>query len=66
MTSITINIPDEQLQKLQALAQENGISLEDLLRARRIEDWLSQPTSEFAQAANYVLNKNTELYRRLA
>ena len=61
MACITINISDEQLQKLQALAQENGISLEDLLRAR-IEDWLSQPTSEFAQAANYVLNKNTELY----
>ncbi|MEH2331426.1 hypothetical protein [Nostoc sp.] len=36
---------DEQLRKLQALVQENGISLEDLLRAR-IEDWLSQPTSE--------------------
>ncbi|WP_298912699.1 ribbon-helix-helix protein, CopG family [uncultured Nostoc sp.] len=65
MAFITINISDEQLQKLQALAQENGISLEDLLRAR-IEDWLSQPTSEFAQAANYVLNKNAELYRRLA
>ena len=65
MASITINISDEQLQKLQALAQENGISLEDLLRAR-IEDWLSQPTSEFAQATNYVLNKNTELYQRLA
>ncbi|MBN3905242.1 MAG: DNA-binding protein [Nostoc sp. NMS1] len=65
MASITINISDEQLQKLQTLAQENGISLEDLLRAR-IEDWLSQATSEFAQAANYVLKKNAELYRRLA
>ncbi len=65
VASITINISDEQLQKLQTLAQENGISLEDLLRAR-IEDWLSQATSEFAQAANYVLKKNAELYRRLA
>ncbi|MGF1936544.1 MAG: ribbon-helix-helix protein, CopG family [Nostoc sp. ChiQUE02] len=65
MASITIEISDEQLQKLQALAQENGISLEELLRAR-IEDWLSQPTSKFAQAANYVLKKNAELYRRLA
>ncbi|MHC5734546.1 DNA-binding protein [Nostoc sp.] len=53
------------MQKLQTLAQENGISLEDLLRTR-IEDWLSWPTSEFAQAANYVLTKNAELYRRLA
>ena len=65
MASITIDISDEQLHKLQALAQESGISLEDLLRAR-IEDWLSHPTSDFAQAANYVLKKNAELYRRLA
>ncbi len=65
VASITINIPDEQLQKLQALAQESGISLADLLRAR-IEDWLNHPTSEFTQAANYVLRKNAELYRRLA
>jgi hypothetical protein len=65
VASITINISDEQLQKLQTLAQESGISLEDLLRAR-IEDWLSQPTSEFTQATNYVLKKNAELYRCLA
>jgi len=65
VASITIDISDEQLQKLQALAQESGISLEDFLLAR-IEDWLSYPTSEFAQAANYVLKKNAELYRRLA
>ncbi|WP_313930858.1 DNA-binding protein [Nostoc sp. FACHB-133] len=65
VASITIDISDEQLQKLKTLAQESGISLEDLLRAR-IEDWLSQPTSEFAQATNYVLKKNAELYRRLA
>ncbi|MEH1873043.1 MAG: DNA-binding protein [Nostoc sp.] len=65
MASITLDFSDEQLQKLQAIAQETGISLEDLLRAR-IEDWLSHPTSDFAQAANYVLKKNAELYRRLA
>lgn len=41
VASITIEIPDTQLQKLQQLAQGNGISLEDLLRAI-IEDWLSQ------------------------
>lgn len=65
MASITINIPDAQLQKLQQLAQENEISLEDLLRAS-LEDWLSYPKSEFAQASSYVLKKNAELYRRLA
>lgn len=47
VASITIDIPDEQLQKLQASAQESGILLEDLLLAK-IADWLSHPTSEFA------------------
>jgi len=50
---------------LQKLAQESGISLEDLLRAS-IEDWLNYPKSEFVQASSYVLKKNAQLYRRLA
>ena len=65
MASITINIPDDQLQKLQQLAQESGISLEDLLRAS-IDEWLSYPKSEFVKASSYVLKKNAQLYRRLA
>jgi hypothetical protein len=64
MAAITINIPEEQLQQLQVIAQANGISLEELLCAT-IEDWLNYPKSDFEQAANYVLKKNSELYRRL-
>lgn len=65
MAAITINIPDEQMQKLQKMAQESGISAEDLLRAT-IENWLNHSHSDFVQAASYVLKKNAELYRRLA
>lgn len=65
MPSITVNIADEQLEKLQYLARESQISLEDLLRAS-IADWLSYPKQDFSEAANYVLQKNAELYRRLA
>ncbi|WP_295614802.1 ribbon-helix-helix protein, CopG family [Chamaesiphon sp. GL140_3_metabinner_50] len=65
MTLITIDIPDDQLQKLQQLARESQVSPEDLLRAN-IEDWLVRPKNEFTQAASYILNKNAELYRRLA
>lgn len=65
MASITINIPDEQFQRLQQLAQDVNLSPEYLLRAN-IEDWLTCPNKEFAQAASYVLKKNAELYRRLA
>lgn len=56
MASITVNIPDELLQRLQELAQENHISPEDLLRAS-IEDWLIRPKNEFAKTASYVLKK---------
>ena len=65
MTSITIDLSDSQLEKLQNLAAVHGIALEVLLKAS-LEDWLNSQKSEFVDAANYVLAKNNELYRRLA
>jgi antitoxin FitA len=65
MASITIDIPDSNLQKLQDLADAHGISSELLLCAS-IDNWLNLPQSEFVDATKYVLNKNAELYRRLA
>ncbi|WP_066380405.1 DNA-binding protein [Anabaena sp. CA = ATCC 33047] len=65
MATITINISEEQLQKLQALAQKLGMSTEELLSAS-LEDLLNHPQGEFTQAASYVMQKNAELYRRLA
>ena len=65
MASITIDIPDSNLQKLQDLADAHGISSAVLLQAS-IDSWLNLPQSEFIDAANYVLKKNAELYRRLA
>lgn len=64
MASITIDIQDKQLQKLRELANSHGLSPEELLRAS-LEDRLSSLASEFMQAADYVLKKNTELYQRL-
>jgi antitoxin FitA len=65
MTTITIALPDEQALKLEELARELGITPEELLRAG-VEEWLRSPRDDFARAANYVLRKNAELYRRLA
>lgn len=65
MASITIELSDSQFQKLQDLATVHGIALEVLLKAS-LEDWLNSQKSEFVDAANYVLAKNAELYRRLA
>ena len=40
MASITVTIPDEQLEKLQQLARDSQVSPEDLVRAN-IEGWLT-------------------------
>ncbi|HEY2148920.1 MAG TPA: hypothetical protein VGH32_13345 [Pirellulales bacterium] len=65
MTTITVPISDSQLKQLQALAERIGVSPEELARAG-LEDWLRQPRDDFQKAADHVLNKNAELYRRLA
>jgi antitoxin FitA len=65
MTTITIELPNERLQKLQEMAQRFGVSMEELIRVS-VEDMLTQPEEQFRKAAQYVLKKNTELYRRLA
>ena len=65
MTTITIPLSDERLQKLKELAKEANVTPEELVRVS-LEEWLSRPKEDFARAANYVLRKNRELYRRLA
>ncbi|MDR9401825.1 MAG: DNA-binding protein [Halothece sp. Uz-M2-17] len=65
MKSLTINIPEEKLQQLQAIAQEKGMSTEELIQIK-INEWLISKPKSFSEAAHYVLNKNTELYDRLA
>lgn len=65
MTSITIDLSDSQFQKLEDLAKAHQIPLETLLKSS-FENWLNSQTSEFINAADYVLNKNAELYKRLA
>ncbi len=65
MTTITITLPDEQVEKLKEMARQVGIAPEELLRAN-VGEWLTHARPDFAQAVDYVLEKNAELYRRLA
>lgn len=65
MTTITIELPKERLQKLQEMALRFGVSTEELVRVS-VEDMLTQPEEQFRNAAQYVLKKNSELYKRLA
>jgi predicted transcriptional regulator len=65
MTTLTIPLPEDLLQQLKERAAELRVAPEELVRAS-IEELLTRPAEEFQRALTYVLNKNTELYRRLA
>lgn len=61
----TITLPDDRVRRLCDLAARFQVAPEDLLRVS-VEEILSRPDEDFQQAARYVLEKNTDLYRRLA
>jgi predicted transcriptional regulator len=65
MTPITIPLSDERLARLQALAERAGMTPEEFLR-RQVEQLFETPDEQFRSAAAHVLQKNAELYRRLA
>jgi hypothetical protein len=65
MTTIAIPLSDECLAQLRQWAEQAGLPPEEFLR-RRVEQLLDRPDEQFRQAAAYVLEKNAELYRRLA
>jgi hypothetical protein len=65
MSTITITLAEDRLAKLRDLAARLKVSPEDLARVG-VEELLSRPDEAFQRAADYVLGKNAELYRRLA
>lgn len=65
MTSITVALPDELMDKLQALAKKHRVAPEDLVRAS-VEELIASPEESFQEVLDYVLSKNKELYERLA
>ncbi|MBW4593593.1 MAG: DNA-binding protein [Brasilonema angustatum HA4187-MV1] len=65
MNTITIQISNDRLVKLQETASRLGVSIEELV-LMGVEQLLNQPEASFQDAMDYVLNKNAELYKRLA
>lgn len=65
MNTVTVTLPDDGLLKLKERAAYFSVSPEDLVRVS-VEELLTRPEETFQQALDYVLNKNAELYRRLA
>ncbi len=65
MTTISISLSGECLDQLRKWAERSGLTPEEFLR-HRVEQLLEPPDEQFRRAATYVLQKNAELYRRLA
>lgn len=63
--SISLQLDDEQWQRLEELARELRVDPRDLAKAA-VNDLLSRRSEEFDRAARFVLEKNRELYRRLS
>lgn len=65
MVTITVTLSEDRLQRLQNLAKQFNIPMEELLRVS-FEEFVARPQEDFQKALEYVLEKNKELYQRLA
>lgn len=63
--TLNLELDEQQVQRLQEAARRLNVSVHDLAIAA-INDLLAKSDDDFDRAATRVLNKNAELYRRLA
>lgn len=62
---LSVDLTPAQAERLRLEAERLGLAPEDLARAAIVE-LLDRPGDDFTAAAERVLKKNEELYRRLA
>ncbi len=65
MESLTINLPDQLAAKVKEAATRVGVSPEEFIKSG-VEEKLSLLETDFQNAVAHILEKNAELYRRLA
>jgi hypothetical protein len=65
MKVLELQLPDQTASKLQEAAERLSVSPEQL-SILSIEEKLTQLEHEFRRSAEYVLQKNEDLYRRLS
>ena len=63
--AISLNLPPEAERRLTEVAKRLNVPLNDLASAA-VRDLVAQPAQDFEAVAKRVLEKNRELYRRLA
>lgn len=65
MATVKVPLSDEEMRRLEELSKREGLTVEQVARLG-IHDFISQPDEAFRASAKRVMEKNTELYRRLA
>lgn len=65
METITIDLPDQLASKLKEASSKMGVTPEEFVK-EGVEEKLSLLDQDFHTALERVLNKNAELYKRLA
>lgn len=64
MKRLRVDLPDDTALRLVGVADRLGMPLEELIRIS-LEEKLARLDERFLDAAQYVLNKRTQLYQRL-
>jgi hypothetical protein len=65
MRTLEVTLSDNTASKLEETARRLGLSPEELVKVS-LEEKMARLDEAFLEAARYVLDKNTELYERLA
>jgi 16S rRNA U516 pseudouridylate synthase RsuA-like enzyme len=65
MVTVTVTLSEDRFQKLQDLAKQFNIPIEQLLRVS-FEELALRPQEDFQKALEYVLETYKELCKRLA
>ena len=63
--TLSLDLPRDAEKRLAEIAKRLNVPLNDLAAAA-VRDLLAQPTEDFDAIVRRVLEKNRELYRRLA
>ena len=65
MKQLTLTLPDEIAKQLKDASEKIGVKPEELLLVS-LQEKLEKLDPDFTKAMRYVLNKNADLYERLA
>lgn len=60
-----VYLSDEEMRRLEELSKREGLTMEQIMQLG-VRDFISQSDEAFRAAAKRVMEKNAELYRRLA